>query len=237
MIAFRPQLWPTLFSVPAVALCLGLGIWQVQRLHWKLGLIAQREAAVAAAPVTPPRTLEEAGSMEFHHVAADGVLLNDKEIFVGATSKAGRQGYYVLTPLRQADGRSIFINRGFIPTRLKDPASRSAGEIAGIVHIVGLLRLPPSGKPNWFIPANRPDLNYWFWVDLPAMGAADGLSDVAPYYIDADATPNPGGWPKGGVTRLKLPNDHLQYALTWFSLAVAGIVIYVLYHLRNPRAR
>ena len=89
------------------------------------------------------------------------------------------------------------------------------------MRIEGLLRLPPDGRPNWFLPDNRPDLNYWFWVDLPAMAAADRLDHVAPFYIDADATPNPGGWPKGGVTRLALPNNHLQYAITWFSLAVA----------------
>jgi surfeit locus 1 family protein len=99
----------------------------------------------------------------------------------------------------------------------------------------GLLRLPPAGRPNWFLPDNRPDLNYWFWVDLPAMSAADKLDRVAPFYIDAEATPNPGGWPKGGVTRLTLPNNHLQYAITWFSLAVALIVIYVLFHRRNAR--
>jgi surfeit locus 1 family protein len=94
------------------------------------------------------------------------------------------------------------------------------------------LRLPPTGRPNWFLPDNRPDLNYWFWVDLPAMAAAAGLDRVAPFYIDADGAGNPGGWPRGGGTRLSLPNDHLQYALTWFSLAVALIVIYVLYHRR-----
>jgi surfeit locus 1 family protein len=87
------------------------------------------------------------------------------------------------------------------------------------------------------VPDNRPDLNYWFWVDIPAMSAAAGLDHVAPYYIDADATPNPGGWPKGGVTRLTLPNNHLQYAITWFSLAVALIVIYVLFHRRQAEAQ
>jgi surfeit locus 1 family protein len=99
------------------------------------------------------------------------------------------------------------------------------------------LRLPPKGRPNWLLPNNRPDLNYWFWGDLPAMAKAAKLDPVrvAPFYIDADAAPNPGGWPKGGTTRLELPNNHLQYALTWFSLAVALIVIYVVYHRRNPR--
>ena len=106
-----------------------------------------------------------------------------------------------LTPLREPGGRIVFVNRGFIPAELKDPAKRAAGQFAGTVRVPGLLRLPPDGKPGWFVPDNRPDLNYWFWVDLPAMAAADRLDRVAPFYIDADATPNPGGWPKGGVTR------------------------------------
>ena len=139
--------------------------------------------------------------------------------------------------MREPDGRIVFINRGFIPSERKAPATRPAGQLAGTVHISGLLRLPPEAKPNWFLPDNRPDLNYWFWIDLPAMSAADKLDRVAPFYIDADGTPNPGGWPKGGVTRLTLPNNHLQYAITWFSLAAALTVIYVLYHRRNAGMR
>jgi surfeit locus 1 family protein len=96
-----------------------------------------------------------------------------------------------------------------------------------------LLRLP-KGKPSWLVPDNRPDLNYWFWVDLPAMAKADGLDDVAPFYIDGDATPNPGGWPQGGVTPLELPNNHLQYAITWFALAAGMLVIYIV-SLRQDR--
>jgi surfeit locus 1 family protein len=71
---------------------------------------------------------------------------------------------------------------------------------------------------------------------LPAMAKAVGVPDTAPFYIDADKTPNPGGWPQGGVTNLELPNDHLQYAITWFSLAIALVVIYVLYHRKNSGA-
>lgn len=237
MIGFRPLLWPTLFTVPMLLLCLGLGAWQVQRLFWKEGLIEQRQTAVAAAPMPVPRCMAEARGMEFRHVTDEGVFLNDKEIFLGATSEGGGQGYQVLTPLLEPSGRIVFVNRGYIPGELKDPAKRFAGQIAGTVRIQGLLRLPPEGRPSWFLPDNRPDLNYWFWVDIPAMSAADHLDSVAPFYIDADATPNPGGWPKGGVTRLTLPNNHLQYAITWFSLAVALIVIYVLFHRGNAGAR
>jgi surfeit locus 1 family protein len=229
--------WPTMFSLPALMICLGLGAWQIERLFWKQDLIAQREAAVAAAPAAVPKTLAEARGMEFRHVTDEGVFQYDKEIYLGATSEGGGQGYQVLTPLLEPGGRSVFVNRGYIPAELKDPAKRAAGEIPGPVRVEGLLRLPPAGRPNWFLPDNRPDLNYWFWVDLAAMSAADRLERVAPFYIDADATPNPGGWPKGGVTRLALPNNHLQYAITWFSLAVALIVIYVLFHRRSAEMR
>jgi surfeit locus 1 family protein len=237
MTGFRPRLVPTLFTVPGVLILLGLGIWQVQRLHWKEGLIAQRDAAVAAAPIEPPQTLGEARAGQFRHVAADGVFQNDKELFLAASSDGGDSGYQVLTPLAMSDGRVMLVNRGFIPLELKDRAKRAAGEPAGGVHVAGLLRVPPAVKPSWFLPDNRPDLNLWFWVDLAAMAKAAGIADPVPFYIDADKTPNPGGWPKGGVTRLDLPNDHLQYAITWFSLAVALIVIYVLYHRREAPPR
>jgi surfeit locus 1 family protein len=233
---FRPLFWPTVFTVPVVLLCLGLGFWQIERLFWKRELIAQRQAAMAAVPIAAPRSLEEARGMEFHPVTDHGVFLHDREIFLGATSDAGRNGYQVLTPLQESEGRVVFVNRGFIPAELKDPAKRSGGQIAGMIRVQGLLRFAPAEKPAWFLPDNRADLNYWFWVDLPAMAAADGLENVAPFYIDADATPNPEGWPKGAVTRLELRNDHLQYAITWFSLAIALIVIYFLYHRRYARS-
>jgi surfeit locus 1 family protein len=234
MTGFRPRLVPTLFTVPAFLILVGLGIWQVQRLQWKEGLIAQRDAAVVAAPIAPPQTLFEARTLEFHHIVAEGTFDNDRELFLAAASDNGDSGYQVVTPLIMSDGRTMFVNRGFIPLELKDKAKRAAGEPTGDVHVAGLLRVPPPEKPSFFLPDNRPDLNLWFWVDLPAMVRQDGIADPVPFYIDADKTPNPGGWPKGGITRLDLPNDHLQYAITWFSLAIALVVIYVLYHRRLP---
>ena len=233
MMGFRPKLVPTLFTVPGVLILLGLGIWQVQRLHWKEGLIAQRDAAVAAAPIPPPQTLAEASGLEFRHIVAEGIFENDRELFLAASSDSGESGYQVVTPLKMTDGRTMFVNRGFIPLELKDRSKRAAGELSGTQNVVGLLRLAPPKKPSFFLPENRPDLNLWFWVDLPAMARQDGIADVVPFYIDTDKTPNPGGWPRGGITRLDLPNDHLQYAITWFSLAVALFVIYVLYHRSN----
>ena len=234
MSGFRPHLVPTLLTIPVVLVCAALGGWQLQRLEWKQALIAQRESAVTGAPVALPQTLAEARALEFHAVADDGVFLNDKEIHLGVIGPKGAAGFDVLTPLREPGGRVVFVNRGFVPTDLKDPAKRAAGQPAGTVRVAGRLRVPPDAKPGWFVPDNRADINYWFWVDLPAIGAAADLGNVAPFTIDADAGPNPGGWPKGGVTPLVLPNDHLQYAITWFSLAVAALVIYLLSQRGGP---
>ena len=132
MTRVRPLFWPTVFTLPVVLLLLGLGSWQIERLLWKRELIAQRQAALAAAPVAAPRSLEEARGMEFHHVTDEGVFLHDKEIFLGATSEAGSNGYQVLTPLQEPSGRIVFVNRGFIPAELKDPAKRSAGQLGQI---------------------------------------------------------------------------------------------------------
>jgi surfeit locus 1 family protein len=237
MSGFRPRLFPALFTIAVVLVCGGLGLWQLQRMEWKRALIAQREAAVAAAPVAPPHTLADARALEFHRVVADGVFRHDKEILLNAIGPKGGAGFGVLTPLSEAGGGTLFVLRGFVPTELKDPAKRAAGQPSGTVRVAGLLRLPPEHKPNWFVPDNRSELGNWFWIDLRAMGAADGLADMPPFYIEADATPNPGGWPKGGVTPLVLPNDHLQYAITWFSLAVVAIVIYLLSQRRATRGK
>ena len=224
-----------------VGLCLALGVWQVERLHWKEGLIAQRAAAFAAPPVAVPRTLADARPLDLHRVVADGVFLNNKEVLVHAIAPsslaAGGLGFDVLTPLRLADGRIVFVNRGFVPAALKDPAARQAGEPAGQVHVAGRLRLPHSAKPGWFLPDNRPitaaGRGEWYWIDLPMLAATDGLPGAAPFYIEADAAPNPGGWPLGSAALPELPNHHLQYAITWFSLALAGAVIFVLSQRRD----
>jgi surfeit locus 1 family protein len=222
---FRPGLAPTLITLPLVLLCLALGVWQIQRLHWKERLIAEREAALAAPPIaTLPRSLAEARALDLYHVMARGVFMNDKEILVHAIAPDGAAGFDVLTPLREADGRVVFVNRGFVPAALKQRDQRVAGDPAGLVRAAGRIALPSS--PGLFVPDNQPARGEWYRIDLAAMAAADGLGDVAPFYIDVDDTPNPGGWPRGGAALPELPNHHLQYTITWFSLAAIGLYIY-----------
>lgn len=233
MSAKKSLFWPSFWALLAFILLLGLGTWQVERLGWKERLIAERHAAVTAPPAALPTTLAEAQGLEYHHVAATGTFLNDHELFLGATDRDGHAGYHVITPLRLADGAVLLVDRGFIPENRKKPASRAQGELAGTVTVTGLVRLAPSAKPAWFLPDNSVERNYWIWVDIPAMAKAARLERVLPFYIDADATPNPGGLPIGGQTRLELPNNHLQYAITWYALAAALVVIYIIFARRR----
>jgi surfeit locus 1 family protein len=230
----RSLLWPTIWSALGLLLLLYLGTWQVQRLAWKEGLIAERNAALAAAPVPLPPTLDDARALEFHPVRAEGQFLNDHELDLNAQAFNGDQGFHIVTPFRLTDGRIVFIDRGFVPTAKRAADTRAQGQIAGPTAVVGLLRLPePAGT---FTPANESQKNSWFSVDLPAMAQAAGVGNALPFYVDADKTPNPGGYPQGGQTVTELPNNHLQYAITWYSLAVALIAIYIRFAIRRRRS-
>lgn len=229
VLPFKPAFWPTVVALPAFLVLLALGTWQLDRLAWKTELNATREAAATAPPVPLPQNLDEARRVEFRRVAVGGVFAHDQERYVGATSEGGQTGFHVMTPLRLPDGRTLLVNRGFVPSNLKDPARRAEGQLTGTQTVEGLVRIPPAGKPGWFAPENYPDANMWFWVDTERMAPGS-----LPFYIDAVAAPVPGGWPRGGTTRLRLPNDHLQYALTWYLLAVALAAIYVVWHVKRP---
>jgi surfeit locus 1 family protein len=218
-------------------LLLGLGTWQVERLKWKEGLIAERQAWLAAAPVPAPRTLEQARALAFHPVRVEGRFLNDREMPVATIARNGQAGYDIVTPFLLGGRTVLLVDRGFVPPELKEPQSRAAGLIEGPTEVTGLVRLD-SGKPNWFVPDNVPTKNTWYYMDVGAMGkAATPLADVLPYYLDADATLNRGGWPQGGQTVTDLPNHHLQYAITWYALAAGLAGVYIAYVRRRKGPR
>ena len=232
----RSRLIPAVFAIATVLFCSGLGIWQIERLQWKNSLIATRQAALAAPASPPPGSFAEAQSREFHPITIEGSFLYDKEVYRHAIGPNGELGFDVLTPLRDSTGRTILIDRGFVTVDRKDPVSRAAGNPTGPTRLRGFLRLPYETKPGWFIPDNQPQASEWFWLDLPALAAAQSLPNLAPFYIQAGPAPNPGGWPKGGsADAAALPNNHLQYAITWFSLAVAAAVVYVVSQRRTFR--
>jgi surfeit locus 1 family protein len=224
-----PARFPWLLAVlglAAFAVLIGLGTWQVQRLHWKENLLATIEARRSAAPL-PLAEVEarykSTGDVDYTPVTATGAFRHGGERHFLSTWK-GQSGFFVYTPLELADGRFVFVNRGFVPYDLKDAAKRPLGQMEGEVTITGLARNALLQKPSSLVPDNDPAKNVFYWKDRDAMARSAGLraaAEIVPVFIDAGATPNPGGYPIGGVTLIDLPNSHLQYAVTWYGLAVA----------------
>lgn len=223
------------FLLLLVAAFLALGAWQVQRLFWKLDLIARVESRVTADPMPAPARAEWPGITpekdEYRRVTATGLFQHESTVLVQAVTERGA-GFWVLTPLRLPDETTVIINRGFVPADRRDRADRLGSELAaGPVAVTGLLRLSEPG--GGFLRANDPANDRWFSRDVAAIAAAKGLADVAPYFIDADATPNPGGLPVGGMTVIAFRNSHLVYALTWFALAAMSAAAVWAVHRRK----
>ena len=230
-------LWPAAMTLLGVAMLIGLGNWQMRRLAWKEGLIAAIAERAHADPIPLVDAERRSGDIEYMRVKAAGKLLNDHELDFYAFDEQAGPGWHIVVPLQLADGGIVFVNRGFVPDELKDAAKRKEGQPTGEVEIVGLARKPET--PGAFTPANDATKNVWYWRDVAAMAAAALAPDtprVVPFVIDAELEPRmPGGWPKGGVTRLELPNRHLEYALTWYGLAAAFVSVFAAFAVTRWR--
>lgn len=210
-----------LFSVLGIVVLSALGVWQVERRTWKLALIDRVDQRIHAAPVPAPGPDAWAAinrdDDEYRRVKITGRFANDRETLVDATTERG-MGFWVMTPLITPDGFTVMVNRGFVPIDRRDPATRAAGQIEGETTVSGLVRMTePKGM---LLRANDPAAGRWYSRDIAAIAKARDLNRVAPYFIDADATANPGGLPVGGLTVVSFYNHHLLYALTWFALAL-----------------
>ncbi|API56437.1 hypothetical protein BMW22_33710 (plasmid) [Rhizobium leguminosarum] len=233
------QVKRAIFAVCLVLLAAALsalGTWQVERLAWKRDLIGRVDQRVHAAPTPAPTRADwdkvNATDDEYRRVAAVGMLANDKETLVYASTALG-PGYWVMTPLTLADGTSILVNRGFVPTDRRDPATRREGQPSGPAEITGLMRMTePKGS---LLQSNDVAADRWYSRDVVAIAEKRGVSAPAPYFIDADATANPGGLPVGGLTVIAFPNNHLLYAITWYGLA-AMVLALLVFVLRGERA-
>lgn len=238
--SIRPAAIVVIFMTIVLTGCLmALGTWQVNRLAWKRDLIAHVEERAHAAPVEAPAANEwpsitEPSQYEYRRVHLSGTFRHQDEVQVYTVSDLG-PGYWVLTPLQRDDGSAIIVNRGFVPTDKREPSSRPEGEVEGRVDVVGLMRAPETG--GLFLRTNDPQNNRWYSRNIAQIAETKQIENVAPFYIDADGTPNPGGFPIGGKTMLTFPNNHLSYAITWYILAGMGVAAgwYVTRNLNAPK--
>jgi surfeit locus 1 family protein len=195
-----------------------LGVWQLQRMAWKHALIARVDARIHAAPVAPPpRAAWSTVSEErdgYRRVRLAGTFLPVAEARTQAVTDFG-MGAWSLAPLRTDTGDIVFVNRGFVPQGV-----RAAALPTDRVEIVGLLR--PSEPGGGFLRRNAPGEDRWHSRDVAAIARARGLpaASVAPFFVDAEAGAQPGGWPRGGLTVVTFRDPHLGYALTWFGMAL-----------------
>ncbi|MGI2035211.1 SURF1 family protein [Rhizobium panacihumi] len=240
-----PSRGRTIFTASLVLVCLAillsLGTWQVERLHWKEGLIA-KIAERRDAPPVPLSDIETAQAkgedIEFRRVSVSGIFDHAHERHFFATHQ-GQTGFYVYTPMTLDDGRTLFLNRGFVPYEMKEPGKRAEGQMAGEVTLTGYARAKLGAKPSSLVPDNDLPKNIFYWKDIAAMTTSAGLDParVLPFFVDADASvKNPGGFPVGGVTQFDLPNNHLQYAVTWYGLALALAGVVAAMWLKRRRA-
>ncbi len=194
-----------------------LGSWQVQRRAWKLDLIERVDARTRAPAVDAPGREDwpqiSATRDGYRHVQVAGEYAADADTFVQALTERGA-GFWVLTPLKLADSSVVLVNRGFVPPERRDRVTR----ITGPTSVTGLLR--PTEPGGGFLRRNESSTNRWFSRDVPAIATARGLANVAPYFIDADAGAAEANAPIGGLTVIAFSNNHLVYAITWYTLAL-----------------
>lgn len=231
-------LWLALiFSAIALFILISLGNWQVRRLAEKETLLATIDARVddAPLPLDDVIALEKAGeNIEYMPVEAMGYFEHQYEAHFFATFE-GMSGYYIYTPLRLLDGRRVFVNRGFVPFDKKEAATRPESLVSLSQDVTGLARSAPTKKAGWVVPDNDLEKNIYYWKDIRAMIAQTGLpqDDFVPLFIDQDNKANPSQLPVGGVTLIDLPNNHLQYLLTWYGLALTLVGVLGFYIFSN----
>ncbi len=232
---------PILFTAAMLATFIGLGTWQLQRKAWKDGLTQSLETRLTAAPAELPPRLRwpslTASADEFRRVKFTATFVPGEEalVFAGGGSTfrpdVSGTGYWVFAPARLADGGTVVINRGFVPEGRQNPSTRTAAGAAP-QEMTGVMRWPEADA--WFTPAGERSRNIWFVRDPLAIADAKGWANVAPFFVELELPPPPGGLPQPGRLQVKLRNEHLQYALTWYALAVVVVVMFAIW-LRGRR--
>jgi surfeit locus 1 family protein len=230
---FRPRFWPTLATLLGLVLLLGLGTWQLQRLAWKTDLIAAAEAGLAQPPQPLVGFAGPLQALDFRRIAVRGRYLHDAAFAFGVAAAAGRTGARLVTPLQLEDGRTLLVDRGWLPDDLLPPHVPAGLEPQGTIERTGVARYRAGVHRPWFAPADRPDARRWFIWDLAAMERTLGFP-LLPIVLVLEESEGPAGLPRAERVGVDFRNDHLGYALTWYGLAAALLAVYLVFSFSNP---
>jgi surfeit locus 1 family protein len=236
---FRPRLWPSLTTMAMLATLLAMGGWQLERLEWKRGLIAEMTERMAGPAIALPPPPVDAAALRYRPIRLEGRFHHDRELYLEARSHKGRAGLHLVTPMTLDDGRVVLVDRGWLPPERRAPETRPESQIgtlvSGPVSLVATLRTGGWSGYEFLRPENDPAGNAWVWMELPRMAESTGLDGVVTgYYLIAGEAPKAGGLPIGRAPGIGMTNNHLIYAITWYALAFALLVIYLL-HQSQPQ--
>ena len=225
---------PSVLTALMIALTLGLGIWQVQRRAEKHALIAALTERLAAPAVAlpAPSTWNNFSPVtdEFRRVTLSATMDAGRDARVFGSGSAVRTdisgaGIWVFTRVRMPDGRSVVVNRGFVPDADRARYDSEAARPAAVPStIIGYIRFPESA--GLLTPSADIAKRLWFARDIGDMARGLGWGEVAPFYIDMESPVPPSGLPKPGPLQPNLRDDHMQYVITWFGLAIAIAVAF-----------
>lgn len=220
----------------AFATLIALGVWQLERREEKHALLDQIATRSAAPPEEIETLLATGDYAAYRPALARGAFDHAHEVFVFAPrSDTGPtvQGYKVLTPFHLVTGKTLLVDRGWVPAELKAPAKRARAQIAGEVELEGRLR--PSSKPGYFVPDPDMKQRVFYARDTASIAKALGLTLSTTLLLEAKTRTD--GGPEPLSSAIDIPDNHLAYAITWFSLAIVLVVIYLRFHIVRGRLR
>ena len=226
---FRPKLIPLLAFSIALSILLSLSAWQIKRLNWKTNLIQQRVSMFEGEPKLLMQ-LKKPSEYEFQKVFVKGKLLNDFEFYMPALSKNGNNGFHILVPIKVSSNKFLIYNTGWVPLLNKDPQVRKENIVSEEKSFLAVIRLP--GRKGYFQPDNDPIKNFWFFVEPDLMEKQLKFDLEKTFYLEASEN-GPNGYPLGNQTRIYLRNNHFQYALTWFFIAIGLIGVFITANLKK----
>lgn len=229
-------LWATIYTIFAILILCALGTWQLQRLEWKTALIEELDAEYAKDPSRHPLG---SAPISFEGMIKRGTLrglfLHDKEILLGPRTLDGKSGFHVITPFILDGDHAVFVNRGWIPADKKNQETRKESNMTREIAITGYFRKGREA-PSMFVPDNNPAEESWYQLDIRQFAAAREIDNIAADSIFMlEKNPQSAAYPVQIAAQWYPPNNHLHYALFWFTMAGVLLVIYYLRFVRKEK--
>jgi len=235
---FKPVFWPTVFFVFSFIILLSLGTWQVKRLIWKNDLISFYLKQSTNNIINLHKENFVSEEIEYRKVRLTGKFLNKKEVHITGKTYEGNAGFHVVTPFLMQNGNYVLVNRGWVSENYKEAKSRSFSLINEETSVIGLIRYPQ--KKGYFVPENEPDNGFWFTIkptEIKKYLKIDKETFIIKFYVDALRQEKKINLPIGIKEKINIRNQHLSYAITWYSLAIVLMIIYLSYHYSEGKLR